>query len=128
MTDRHVTDRPVTDHPVRSDSIDISPVADGYVVYDTSADLVHYLNHTAAMVLEMCTGRDTIGEISAFLADVFESVPDIEKSVTNCVEQLRRLGLVQPSPAQISAQAAVAAIPAQPSPSAGKPDRATAGS
>jgi hypothetical protein len=70
----------VTDRPVRSDSIDINPVADGYVVYDPATDLVHYLNHTAAMVLELCGGQ-----------------PDLERGVTDCVGQLRGLGLVQPA-------------------------------
>jgi coenzyme PQQ synthesis protein D (PqqD) len=85
----------VTDRPVRSETIDISPVADGYVVYDTGADMVHYLNHTASMVLELCTGRETITEIAALLAEVFHDVPDVQQAVAGCVEQLRRLGLVQ---------------------------------
>jgi hypothetical protein len=87
----------VTDRPVRSDSIDINPVADGYVVYDPATDLVHYLNHTAAMVLELCGGQETVAEIAAFLAEVFGGVPDLERGVTDCVGQLRGLGLVQPA-------------------------------
>ncbi len=87
----------MTDRPARSDSIDINPVADGYVVYDPATDLVHYLNHTAAMVLELCGGEDTAADIAAFLAEVFGAVPDLEQAVTACVGQLRGLGLVQPA-------------------------------
>jgi Coenzyme PQQ synthesis protein D (PqqD) len=117
----------VTDRPVRSDAIDINPVADGYVVYDPATDLVHYLNHTAAMVLELCDGRDTVTEIAAFLAEVFAEVPDVPQAVTDCVGQLRGLGLVQPAPAQTFGSAdggsaycgpAVVTIPAQAAPAA----------
>jgi hypothetical protein len=98
----------VTDRPVRSESIDISPVADGYVVYDTGGDMVHYLNHTAAMVLELCTGQETVPQIAALLAEVFTEIPDVQLTVTTCVQQLRSLGLVQ-APAAVAATA----VPAQ---------------
>ncbi|HXW44720.1 MAG TPA: PqqD family protein [Streptosporangiaceae bacterium] len=89
----------MTDRPVRAAALDINPVDDGYVVYDPGADLVHYLNHTAAIVLELCTGRDTADEIAALLSGVFESVPDVHAAVIECIAQLRGLGLVQPGPA-----------------------------
>jgi PqqD family protein of HPr-rel-A system len=104
----------VTDRPTQAEGLDINPVADGYVVYDPRTDLVHYLNHTAAMVLEMCTGDDTADDIAAFLAEVFDSAPDVRSAVATCIDQLRDLGLVQP------AAGPPASIPAQPPP----PDRA----
>jgi hypothetical protein len=105
--------RNVTDCPVRSTAIDISPVADGYVVYDPGTDLVHYLNHTAAMVLELCTGRDSAEEIAAFLAGMFASVPDVQLAVAECLGQLRSLGLVQPAEPSARSGAPEIALPAQ---------------
>jgi hypothetical protein len=87
----------VTDRPLRAKGLDINPVADGYVVYDPGTDLVHYLNHTAAMVLEMCTGDDTADDIAAFLTEVFGSAPDVGSAVAACIDQLRDLGLVLPA-------------------------------
>jgi hypothetical protein len=94
----------VTDRPARSQRIDINPVADGYVVYDRAGDMVHYLNHTASMVLELCNGEDTVAEIAELLADVFADESNVEDAVASCVYQLRGIGLLraadpEPSPA-----------------------------
>jgi len=87
----------MTDRPIRAEALDINPVADGYVIYDPGTDLVHHLNHTAAMVLELCTGHDTAEQIAAFLAGVFDTVPDVDAAVSDCIAQLRSLGLVRPA-------------------------------
>jgi coenzyme PQQ synthesis protein D (PqqD) len=91
----------MTDRPVRSEGLEINPVPDGYVVYDEHCDLVHYLNHTAAIVLELCTGQQTAAEITAALAEAFPAAPEIPAAVTNCIEHLRGLGLIQPAAAAV---------------------------
>ena len=103
----------MTDRPARSADIDISPVADGCIVYDPGTDLVHHLNHTAAMVLELCSGQETVSEIAAFLTELFPSAPDVLAVVTDCVDQLRSLGLVRPA-AEEAAQASRAGSASQP--------------
>jgi PqqD family protein of HPr-rel-A system len=95
----------VTDYPARSHAIDINPVADGYVVYDPDSDLVHYLNHTAAMVLELCDGQSSAAQITALLQEMFADAEDVQASVETCIGQLRGLGLVQPQPAEADLQA-----------------------
>ena len=94
----------MTDCPLRSDAIDITPVADGYVVYNSERDLVHYLNHTAAMTLEFCDGQRTAAQIAALLAELFPAAGDVRASVGQCITQFRELGLVLPLPA-VPAQA-----------------------
>ena len=47
------------EHPLAVDGVEVVPTADGYVVYDEQRDRVHYLNHTAVLVLEFCTGENT---------------------------------------------------------------------
>jgi PqqD family protein of HPr-rel-A system len=89
---------PMTDCPVRSGRIEINPVDDGYVVYDPDHDLVHYLNHTAAFVLELCTGQNAAAEIADTLKAAYEpgdSGGSIGELVGNCIEQLREQGLVR---------------------------------
>jgi PqqD family protein of HPr-rel-A system len=112
----------MTDRPERTAGLDISPVDDGYVVYDPENDLVHYLNPTAAITLELCNGRQTVAEIATFLRSTFASSgEDVAAAVASCVEQLRELGLLQPVPA-----VAVPAVPAPAVPAPAVPASAVA--
>jgi len=86
-----------TDRPARSEGIDISPVDDGYVIYDPATDLVHHLNPAAAIVLELCTGQAAVEDIAAYLAGLFPAASDVPEAVGGCVRDLRGLGLVQPA-------------------------------
>lgn len=81
--------------PVRADGIEISPVADGYVVYDPRRDRVHHLNPTAALVLELCTGGNTAAGIGASLQAVFQPGEPIGDQIGSCIEQLLSEGLIQ---------------------------------
>jgi hypothetical protein len=74
------------------DQLDIHVVEDGYVVYHQAANRVHYLNATAAMVLELCDGTRTDAEIAADTASWFSGVPVDE--VDACLTQLRTERLV----------------------------------
>ena len=46
----------MTEVLVRAEGLDVNEVPDGYVIYQTEADRVHYLNKTAAIVFELCDG------------------------------------------------------------------------
>lgn len=82
-------------NPVRVDGIEVNEVADGFVVYDPERDRVHYLNHTAALLLELCTGEHTEDDLASLLATMYElpTPPAIE--VQECLAQLREEGLVR---------------------------------
>jgi len=47
-----------TRRPHKAPDVDVHEVVDGFVVYHPSRNRVHYLNHTAAIVLELCTGEN----------------------------------------------------------------------
>ena len=53
---RNGSEMTMTDVLVRADGLDVNEVPDGYVIYQTDADRVHYLNKTAAIVFELCDG------------------------------------------------------------------------
>ena len=53
-------------------SLEVTEVADGFVIYDEPRDLVHYLNSTAAVVFAICDGQKTVSEIREFLCEVYE--------------------------------------------------------
>jgi hypothetical protein len=91
-------DRPVrSDCPVRSDTIEINPVDDGYVVYDPDGDRVHYLNHTAAVILELCTGANSLADIAAGVRAAYGLTESLEMQVSECVGKLRAERIVWPA-------------------------------
>ena len=75
--------------------LEINEVADGLVVYQDAGERVHYLNHTAAIVFELCTGENTESEIARLLGDAFDldATPDAE--VRRCLDSLREQGIVR---------------------------------
>src|SRR5881396_1686123 len=64
------------------------------VVYDPYVEL-HYLNHSAALVLDLCDGEATMREMASAIADVYEMpADDIENQVRSTVRQLKDRNLL----------------------------------
>jgi hypothetical protein len=82
-------------NPVAVDGVEVIPTADGYVIYDEDRDRVHYLNHTAALVLEFCTGDNTVEEIVELLQRAYELPEPPDQEARDCVAQLRSEGLLR---------------------------------
>jgi PqqD family protein of HPr-rel-A system len=83
------------EHPLAVDGVEVVPTADGYVVYDEQSDRVHYLNHTAALVLEFCTGENSAEEIIGMLQLAYDLPEPPEAETRECLTRLRAEGLVQ---------------------------------
>ena len=78
-----------------ADNIEINLVEDGYVIYQADQDRVHYLNKSAVVVLESCTGKNTREEIERILQEAFD-LPEVpKKEVAECLESLYQEGLIQ---------------------------------
>jgi hypothetical protein len=87
--------QPDTWKPQRIDGLDICEVVDGYVVYESGNDRVHYLNSTAALVLELCTGDNSREEITTLLRSAF-SLPDApDTEVGTVLGNFAREGLIR---------------------------------
>ena len=82
------------ERPERVEGVEVSAAADGYVVYDPAKDRVHYLNHTAALVLEFCTGEHTAEEIARLLQVAYEMPEPPVLEAGECLAQLRHEGLI----------------------------------
>ena len=80
--------------PKRVDGIEVNEVADGYIVYQATRDRVHYLNHTAVLVLEMCNGRVSAGQIPGFLKEAYDLAEPPTEEVAACLTKLLDEGLV----------------------------------
>ncbi len=77
------------------DGLEINQVEDGFVIYDTGRDKVHYLNHTAVFVLELCNGRHTAAEIPDIVSGVYGLDKSPEAAVSDILERFIEEGLVR---------------------------------
>jgi len=83
-----------SERPTRSLELDINEAKDGSVAFDPVRNRVHYLNHTAALVLEFCTGENTEGDIVRLLMACYGLPQPPTREVADCLEQLRTEGLI----------------------------------
>lgn len=81
--------------PVQSEGLEIFPEADGYVVHQPARNKVHFLNHTAVFVLELCNGRHRIGEIESILAGSFDMTESPAEVVAKILGQFVEEDLVR---------------------------------
>lgn len=81
--------------PVQVPGLEINEVADGLVVYQGTDERVHYLNHTASVVFELCTGENTEGEIASLLGNAFDLATAPEVEVQACLTHLREQGIIR---------------------------------
>jgi len=82
--------------PRVSDAVAVIPIDGEAVVYDhDGGGRIHYLNHSAALVLALCDGSATMHQIAEAIADVYEMpVDDVEPQVRSAVASLRELGVL----------------------------------
>jgi hypothetical protein len=81
-------------NPVRASDIEIIEVADGYIVYQPDRDRVHYLNQTAALVLDLCNSRNTESDLPELLRLAWDLSEAPIEEVVECLEVLRKEGLI----------------------------------
>jgi hypothetical protein len=78
----------------RAEGLDVNEVPDGYIIYQTAADRVHYLNRTAAIVFELCDGERDRDDIVARVSQMFELKGTASSEIDACVQSLLKEGLV----------------------------------
>lgn len=91
--------------------LDLIAVDNGLMAYDEARDCVHYLNPTAALVLMLCNGANTLDEIAAALQAQFGLD---EQPKTDAAEILARFveeGLVIPADARATGLGSVGGGP-----------------
>ena len=81
--------------PKQIEGFEVNQLADGYIIYEANHDRVHYLNHTAVLVLEMCNGRVMAGEIPALLKVAYDLAEPPTAEVAECLAKLRDEGLIR---------------------------------
>jgi hypothetical protein len=80
----------------QAENLEVNEVPDGYIIYQTARDRVHYLNKTAAVVFEFCDGNLDADSIVARVAQAFELAdPAKNAEIAACLGSLIEEGLVQ---------------------------------
>ncbi len=82
-------------YPKQADGIEINKVADGYVVYQPERERVHYLNHTAAMVLELCDGQIAVESMPQIIQDAYQLPQPPHTEVAECLKRFFDEELIQ---------------------------------
>jgi hypothetical protein len=81
--------------PRRAAGVELSEVIDGFLVYQPARDRVHYLNPTAALLLEICDGSLAAGDLPSFLAAAFSLSAPPRDEVAACLVKLLAEGLLE---------------------------------
>jgi hypothetical protein len=81
--------------PRRADGLELNDVTDGFLVYQPARDRVHYLNPTAAILLQICDGSLRAAELPPFLATAFDLAAPPQAEVAACLIKLLAEGLLE---------------------------------
>ena len=84
--------------PRRADALEVREVPDGFVVYDPARDRLHFLNGTAAFVLESCDGATPVKALPGLVAAAFQLDEEPVEEVGTCVQRLLSEGLLVAAP------------------------------
>lgn len=84
----------MTTRPKRIDGLEIREVEDGFMVYPSGGSRVHYLNHTAVLVLELCNGRRSAADIAEQVRKAFGLSTPPRQEVDDVLAQMTGQGLV----------------------------------
>lgn len=80
--------------PRRVEGVEVTRVADGYIIYQADRDRIHYLNHTATLVLELCSGAVRAGDLPGLLQRAYDLPEPPTTAVAECLNRLAAEGLI----------------------------------
>ena len=82
------------------EGLELTPVEDGATIHEPQTDRVHYLNPTAALVLELCDGNNDAAEIARLLQGHFGLAAPPQSEVEALLAQFVDEGLVKDAGAE----------------------------
>jgi hypothetical protein len=80
---------------MQASNLEVHDVPDGYIVYQTERDRVHYLNKTAAIIFEFCDGKLAPEDIVARVAKAFDLGASAHQEIRAGLDSLVKEGLIQ---------------------------------
>jgi PqqD family protein of HPr-rel-A system len=82
------------DAPRQAAGLEPHEVDDGLVVYQAATGRVHYLNPSASVVFELCTGEHDEDEIAELVGAAWDLPEPPREEVQRCLEELRGEGVI----------------------------------
>lgn len=80
--------------PQRAPGIEMNEVTDGFVASRQDDARIHYLNPSAAFILEICDGTTAASELPELLAAAFDLAAPPVEDVERCLAALMNEGLL----------------------------------
>lgn len=65
------------------------------MVYQSERNRVHYLNHTAVLILELCNGANSVAQIAKLVQDAFGLEDTHEVEVGEIMTRMEEEALVE---------------------------------
>jgi len=84
--------------PRRVSDLRIEPFEDAFMVYLNGRDRVHYLNHTAVLVLELSTGENDGAQMATIIQGLYQLDSPPTREVQDIVANMIDEGLVEANP------------------------------
>jgi hypothetical protein len=84
----------MSEFAAQAPGLEVHEVPDGYIVYQSQRERVHYLNKTAAIIFEFCDGAHAADDIVARVAKVFELGPSAHDEIRAGLDSLIKEGLI----------------------------------
>jgi len=97
-------------NPRRVDGLEINPVEDGFMIYQPDRDRVHYLNHTAVLVLEFSDGSRSASDIAKLVQQAYRLPKPPRKEVEETLGKMTEEGLIQTKPPRTPAKGGPARV------------------
>ena len=86
-------DTPVA-HLRKKDGLEIHTLSGQIVIYEINSDSMHYLNPTAALVLEFCDGDRSPDEIAVLVQQAYGLAAAPAAEIGTCLADLKTSGLI----------------------------------
>ena len=80
----------------KAPALEVNEVPDGYVVYQSCKDRVHFLNPVAAVIFELCDGNHTTDDIRSILVEGYDLSAFPEQDFEAALGNMLTEGLIQP--------------------------------
>jgi hypothetical protein len=90
-----MTEQPDERHYLRKAAgMEVHAVAHQVAIYDPQADRIHYLNPTAALILELSDGSHSSKQIAALVQEAYGLAEAPVAAVEDCLSGLKKAGIV----------------------------------
>ena len=85
----------MTGNPEQLADLKIFESDDGYIVYHRERDRVHFLNHTAVLLLELCNGKHSVVDMAGILERSYGLNKPPEKEVMDIINSFEKEDLIK---------------------------------